>query len=277
MPNTSSGMKESDGGQGTDMSLRQKSIARILMGPTLLLVLAGVVMARELGKTGLAELRLTYSSRPSAADGFTTYVDSVTRTKLNETDTYRIETTEETGKKTVALVRAGDLQPLLIQEFDKAGQRTAQIEYKNNSASFDIPHRKLHKTIRLEGNYYDINTLLHVLRTFPFGEEETIDFDLVTDGRRGSNGRPGPVGAISMYVHEIGREKIEVRSGTYDSYKLEMGPAGPLALLAGKNKYYFWFTAEKPHYLLKYQDRDGGAVTEFVAKEKPNRPNKIGP
>ncbi|MGE5576730.1 MAG: hypothetical protein ACM3TT_05975 [Syntrophothermus sp.] len=186
----------------------------------------------------------------------------MSRIAKNGMDLFQIEIVEETGKKVVALVRSDDWQPLLIRYLDKDGRQAAQIEYKNNLATFDIPAQKLHKTVKLNGYYYDNSTLYHILRAFPFGEKKKVYFNLVMDGRDGS-----PAGPIGMYVREIGKEKLKVPAGVFDAYKLEMGVAGAIGFFAQKYRYYFWYTTGEPHYLLRYQDREGSAVTELVAKD----------
>ncbi|MDI6871714.1 MAG: hypothetical protein QME79_10240 [Bacillota bacterium] len=115
---------------------------------------------------------------------------------------------------------------LVYQGCPSAGQKL--VRYVDTMVRF--PDRQLDRSVRLDGEAFDCNTLNHLLRAFPFAR----------------------------------RERIEVPAGTFDSYRLEMGVAGLIGLFAERYKYYFWYTAAEPHYLLQYQDRDGGAVTELL-------------
>lgn len=245
------------------MSILRKNIAIPLTILILLMTGVGAVLAGDFREIDPGGLRLTYRSRVSGDSAWVTYQDTMIRTRENGVDQYRIELAEDTGKKTVALVQARDWRPVLTQTFDQTGQRVARIEYKDGSAHFDMPSQKLDRSIKLDGDYYDNSTLYHFLRAFPFGTNKRINFNLVMDGRGGSM-----VGPIGIYVQEIGRERIQVPAGAFDSFKLEMGVSGPVGLFAGKYKYYFWYTASEQHYLVKYQDKAGSGVTELMAREK---------
>ncbi|HHW15726.1 MAG TPA: DUF3108 domain-containing protein [Firmicutes bacterium] len=232
-----------------------------LLSLPLLLTLAEGVHAGPFGEVQLIGEPLIYRSRLSASEPFIVYTDTVTLVERGSL--YRVELAEETGRKTVALVQAKDWRPLQVQVFDPAGQRIDQIQYNGDAVIFDLSSRNLSKTIKLGGDYYDCNTLYHFLRAFPFGKGRKVTFNLVMDGRGGSKAGP-----IAMYVQERGRTTVKVEAGTFEAYELEMGVSGLLGLFAGKYRYYFWYTAEAPHYLLKYRDKEGGAVTELIRPGK---------
>lgn len=76
------------------------------------------------------------------------------------------------------LVRTENWRPLLIETFTVDGKKKATISYRNNEVTFDIPARKLRKTVKLRGDYYDFNTLSCLFRAYPFGAKEKIGFNL---------------------------------------------------------------------------------------------------
>jgi AcrR family transcriptional regulator len=165
---------------------------------------------------------------------------------------YRIEEVNENDEKTVILVRAKDWRPISIRIFDKDAKQVSAIEYQNDTVTFDIPARHLKKTQKLKGEYYDLRMISYLFQAFPFGQGEKIPFNLVTDGRGGS-----PVGSYAMYAQEIGREQIEVPAGNFDCYKLELGIGGTVGTFAAKYKFYFWYTVDVPHRLVRFEDRKG--------------------
>lgn len=172
---------------------------------------------------------------------------------------YRIvEENTASGEKTIIEVQAGDWLPISIRVLDQDERQIASVEYQNNTVTYNIPSRRLHRTIKVKGEYYDINMLSYLFQAFPFGHKKRIHFNLVTDGRRGS-----PVGSFPMYVMETGQEKIEVPEGSYDCYCLEMGIAGMTGIFASKYRYFFWYTVSSPHILVKFQDTPGG-LSELV-------------
>ena len=146
----------------------------------------------------------------------------------------------------------------------KDNQKVYRIFEKNNTATFNIPSRNLHKTIKVKEKYYDISMLNYLFQVYPFGHEKRIQFNLVMDGRRGS-----PVGSFAMYVMETWQENIKVPFGSYDCYRLEMGITGMASIFSSKYKYYFWYTVNTPHILVKFKDKQSGLckLLEIDVKE----------
>lgn len=181
---------------------------------------------------------------------------SRTKTGLETKDNrqvYRIvEENNNNGEQTEILACAEDWRPIMIRVLNRDKRQIAALEYQNDTATINIPARKLHKTIKLKGDYYDFRMLNYLFQAYPFGRKERIQFNIVMDGQGGS-----PVGSFAMYVMETGRERVKVPAGDYDCYKLEMGIAGMVGVFAAKYKYYFWYTVNAPHILVKYEDEQG--------------------
>ena len=181
-------------------------------------------------------------------------------TKDNQSRYRIVEENDTKDEKTVITARAEDWRPISVQVLDKEEKQIATVEYQNDTATFLIPERKLSKTIKLKGDYFDINMLSNLFQAYPFGQQDRIQFYLVMDGRGGS-----PVGSFAMYVKEIGRETLSVPAGEYDCYQLEMGISGMVGAFAAKHKYYFWYRAQAPYILVKYADQQG-RTSELVGR-----------
>lgn len=85
---------------------------------------------------------------------------------------------------------------------------------------------------------YDDNELLFLLRTIPFEVGYTASFTNVV--------------ATSAQKHVVtitvvGEEELQVPAGNFDAYKIE--------LTIASDKKYLWYAKEKPHYLVKLDDR----------------------
>lgn len=193
---------------------------------------------------------------------------SRTKTGLETKDNrkvYRIvEENNNNGEQTIILAGAEDWRPIMIRVLDRDKRQIAAVEYQNDTATFNIPSRKLQKTIKLKGDYYDLSMLNYLFQAYPFGRKERIQFNVVMDGRGGS-----PVGSFAMYVVEMGRGQVKVPAGNYDCYKLEMGIAGMAGVFAAKYKYYFWYTVNEPHILVKYEDEQG-RLSELIERRCNN-------
>ncbi len=90
--------------------------------------------------------------------------------------------------------------------------------------------------------------LIHVLRGFPFEKGKKIDLVFIGQEQSGE--------FFSMRVEFEKTEYISVNGKTYRAHKLKLVPvlSGIMKLAAGLfPKTYLWYSAEKPHYLLKYE------------------------
>lgn len=251
---------------GEEMSVPSADILlRLFQNPTVPVTnntAISQVKTGQFGPTQLEQSWLVYQSQENTtANHNISRVKIIIETRDNQTIYRIVEEATAKGEKTIIQVRAEDWRPIAIQVLDRYEKQIAAIEYLNDSVSFNIPARKLNKTLKLKGDYYDINMLSYLFQAYPFGQKKKIQFNLVMDGRGGS-----PVGSFAMYVTEIGREKVQVPAGNYDCYKLEMGIAGMAGAFAAKYKYDFWYTTDKPHILVKFEDQQG-RFSELLRKE----------
>ncbi len=196
--------------------------------------------------------RLVYRFRDSVEADFKILKVAVMETVEKGKRIYRIESEKETGEKVIALISAENWMPINIELSNSKENTVSKIEYRDNAVSFDIPDRKIHKTIKLHGEYYDSHTLSFILQAFPFESDEKMKITLIYDGSGGI-----PVGPYGMEFQRIGRERVTVPAGDFDCYKLEMGIVGFDEISGGMYRYYFWYAADEPHFLVKYEDKQG--------------------
>ena len=61
--------------------------------------------------------------------------------------------------------------------------------------------------------------------------------------------------ALPMKLSCIAKESVTVKAGTFECYKLELSVAGWQALFSS-DKYYLYYAVEKPHFFVKYEEKD---------------------
>lgn len=221
------------------------------------------LLAGEIGEIKLSDLGLVYRTRASANAEFTFFRERpIVKVLRDGVDLYQVEILDGDGQRSMLGFAKTGWQPVLIEFYDSSGRLTMKKEYQGETAHIYDPAMDEVKKAKFGREYYDIDLLSYVLRGFPFGNGEKIKFKLAMDGRGGS-----PLGAFEMHIQEKKREEITVAGGAFDCYQLEMSVGGVAALFAGKYKYYFWYAADEPHFMVKYEGQDGN-MTELVAIEK---------
>lgn len=208
----------------------------------------------------LKKERLFYRTKKGAEKKYTGHSALLTETG----DSYRMESVEEDGARTVAITKKGNWRPQLVRKFNAAGKKITEITYGDGWALFDLTEREIRKKVSLSGEYYDFHTLSFLFRAYPFGSKKKVNFRLVMEGSGGS-----PLNTFVMYLQEIKREEVTVPAGTFDCFKLEMGVGGMAGIFAAKYRYYFWYPVAEPRFLIKYESADGDLV-ELTGEEAPS-------
>ncbi len=162
------------------------------------------------------------------------------------------EINKKTGEKTLISARADDLRPRSVQIYSGNSENVLHIRYSSNTAVFELPDHKSQKTIKLKNSFYDMHTITYLFRGYPFGSGTRVNFSIVTDGSKN-----GPSGSFEMYVQETGMEKVEVPAGIFECWKLEMGIGGIAGTFAAGYRFYFWYTTDTSHRMVKYEDNNG--------------------
>ena len=208
------------------------------------------------GPVKLKKERLFYRTKKRGEREYTIQSALLTETG----DSYRMESFEEDGARTVAITAKGNWRPQLVQKFNAAGEKTREVTYGDSWVLFDDLEQGTQKKVNLSGEYeyYDFHTLSFLFRAFPFGSKKRVTFRLVMEGI--------PFNAVVMYLQEIKREKVTVPAGTFDCFKLEMGVGGMAGVFAAKYRYYFWYPVTEPRFLVKYESADGDLV-ELTGEE----------
>lgn len=178
----------------------------------------------------------------------TTY--RVTEGRNSSEFTYEIEKKQNDGKWVYLmrsssyelLLQADDLKPISIKKFISPDELEFSITYSQGRVHFIYPGRKRNKVDDIPDNSFDLNSMMIVLRGFPFGKDDKVEFTLVTPER-----------SVGSYVKFLGQEKVTTPMGMINCYKLEAGISG----LAGRvypYKFYFWYDSTPPYRLIKTYD-----------------------
>jgi AcrR family transcriptional regulator len=169
----------------------------------------------------------------------------------NGTKIFRFVTDTDTGEKTISAMQAEDLLPLYTESWNSKQKLLSRTVYEKNSVTFNIPGRKLNKTIELHGEYFDSQSIYHLFQAFPFESNDKIEFIVVHNG-----GAKEESGHYMMEIRKIGIEKISVPAGEFNCYKLKMTPSAIGEEFAKMYSYYFWYTVDEPHAFIKYEGSD---------------------
>lgn len=162
------------------------------------------------------------------------------------------------------VVKAGDLRPIMIEQRDDAGQLKYSIEYyKRHSEQrvrFIYPGPKRNVVKEIRNDSYDVNTILEVMRGYPFSQEK-VKFILVTADH-----------VIGVYAKIKAEHKIETPLGIFDCYFIEAGVSGLKGKIAN-TKFLFWIEKEYPFRVIKQMDsKDENIITlveyEVMADER---------
>lgn len=114
------------------------------------------------------------------------------------------------------------------------------------------------RAVSLTAQAIPTELLSALLRLLPEARDQQMQFDLVTGEGR----------LVGMHARVVGRERVTVPAGTFDSFKVQLQPTGFLAVLATlDSKLYMWHTVAAPHVWVKYQGPDGSPGVRPVVRE----------
>jgi hypothetical protein len=114
------------------------------------------------------------------------------------------------------------------------------------------------RAVSLSAQAFPTELLSALLRLLPAARDQQMQFDLVTGEGR----------LVGMHARMVGRERVTVPAGTFDSFKVQLEPTGFLAFLATLHvKLYMWHTVTAPHVWVKYQGPDGSPGLRPVVRE----------
>ncbi len=99
------------------------------------------------------------------------------------------------------------------------------------------------------------------LRGFPFGRQDKVKLRITPPIKPTL-----PFWVWRMwksYVKLLGVETVTVPAGTFECYKLVMGPSSGI-IKRFASEYYVWLARNPPHHFVKYQDKDGKSLMELM-------------
>ena len=193
----------------------------------------------------------TYEVNQKGKIHFSTH--KISREIQDGQDVYLIST--DTQKM---VVKAYDLRPILIEQRDDAEQLKFAVEYYKNRSEHRVrfiypgPKRNVVKEIREDS--YDVNTILEVIRGYPF-KKEKVKFILVTADH-----------VVGVYAKIKSEQKVTTPLGTFDCYFIETGVSGLKGKVI-KTKYLFWVEKEHPYRIIRQKDSKGKNIITLVNYE----------
>ncbi len=114
------------------------------------------------------------------------------------------------------------------------------------------------RAVSLTAQAIPTELLSSLLRLLPEATDQQMQFDLVTGEGR----------LVGMRATVVGRERVTVPAGTFDSFKVQLQPTGLWAFLAPLHaKLYMWHTVAAPHVWVEYQGPDGSPGFRPVVRE----------
>ncbi len=156
------------------------------------------------------------------------------------------------------VVKADNLRPISIKQRDNAGQLKYSIEYHEHHSEqrvrFIYPGPKRNEVKEIREDSYDVNTILEVIRGYPF-KNEKVKFMLVTADH-----------VVGVYAKIKTEQKIKTPLGTFDCYFIEAGISGLKGKVV-KTKFLFWVEKEYPYRVIKQKDSKDGNIITLVEYE----------
>jgi len=217
-----------------------KSMSEPLLNAIILLFILFALCASCEGKSPFNDINIPQgeTSTYEVKEGETTRLSSfvVSREVCDEQAVYVIRT-----DSMEMILTSDDMRPISVKKRNKNGELEFSIEYKPKRVHFIYPGPKRNKVMKISDNSYDVNTMLEVMRCYPF-DRDKIKFKLVTPDR-----------VVSAYAKIIGEKKVSSTCGDFDCYLIEGGVSGLLGKVV-RTKFLFWVEKKYPHRLVKYKD-----------------------
>ena len=117
----------------------------------------------------------------------------------------------------------------------------------NNLVHFYNKINHIKKNVQTsEKNIYSRYAYFLSFRGFPFESEKSVSFKsyMYEYGD-----------ALTMKVTNLGKQTVLVKAGNFECYKLELA-VGSWQSFFASDKVYLYFTMAKPHYFVKYEEKD---------------------
>jgi hypothetical protein len=154
------------------------------------------------------------------------------------------------------VVQANNLRTISARKIDETGKVEYTCEYKYGSkrrVHFVYPGPQRNKVKEIPEDSYDENTMIEVLRGYPFDQKKPeVEFTLVSTER-----------VVGVYAKIKGEEKFSTPLGTFDCYLIEAGVSG-LKGKVNRTKYLFWIEKEYPYRMIRHKDSNDERMVTLV-------------
>jgi hypothetical protein len=232
--------------------LRRHRLPTGSRGLAALCVCLAIVSSASAGKPVLRD--------PGIPDGEISRYNVFLRDGAQEVSTHRVATNQHdrgpayeiaTDTKTMVLLRR-DLTPVSITRRNEDASIDWRLLYRDDRVNYVFPGPRRNRVEKVDRNRYDVNAITHVVRGFPFGEEDEVKFQLVTMDR-----------IVGVGFKIVGEEIARVPAGDFPCYKLRAGLTGIKGRLYTR-KIYFWVEKAPPHRMVRQEDE---GVTDVARTE----------
>jgi len=195
---------------------------------------------------------LIYREMKDGEDSWGTFTDIVRKAQEQGKNVYMINSLGE--NKINMVLKTSDMKPIMVDSTYKYKEGIFRFkkDYRKKEVHIVGYETKLDKTIKIPKNIYDEDSLFYVLRGLPFKINKKVTFNIFY-------AEPDEIGVVGVYAKVVSKENIIVPAGEFTCYKIEIGLTG-IESLFYKEKYYFWFNTQNPHYLIKYSSTEGELI-----------------
>lgn len=142
------------------------------------------------------------------------------------------------------------ISDIIVKAIGEKQYMTCDFNGKRKESKIDYP-----------ANGYNGILIAFSLRGFPFGKQDKVKLKITPPIKPTL-----PLWTWRMwksYAKLLEVETITVPAGTFECYKLAMGPSSGL-IKRFASEYYLWLAIDSPHYFVKYQDKEGKYLTELM-------------
>jgi hypothetical protein len=183
---------------------------------------------------------------------------------------YKITSTEGDLFRTVITIKADDLTTVSEKRYDvKTGECIESFENNNGAVAFYNKEKDFNKKLKAgDHNVYSRYAYFISFMGFPFELKKEVSFTsyMFEYGD-----------ALTMKLRNTGKRVINVKAGQVECYRLELSVGGWQSI-AASDRYYLYFSTEKPHYFMKYEQKEDDGkwyANELVSiREEKNKKDK---
>jgi hypothetical protein len=163
---------------------------------------------------------------------------------------YSIQVNEGTFFRNEFEINYNDLTTISEKRTDlRTGKMIRLYSKTGNKVHFCNPEKGIDKNVVTdETNIYSPLAIFFSFRGFPFEVTKSVTFKSYIY-------EYGDV--LTLNAKVISKQTLTVRAGTFECYKVEMSLGGWQSIFSS-DKYYLFFTVDKPHIFVRYMEKIEG-------------------